>query len=292
MNKNDEENLCAQSFLSLLRTVKTLRSQNGCPWDKDQTPESLRRDLMEETFEAIDAITQNDTLHIREELGDVMFNLLLTAYMYEQNGDFKLSEIFDEVNEKLIRRHPHVFKNEGEKITTGEVLTQWDKIKDDVEGRKTDSVLDQVPQGFPPLLKAFKMVKKAAKKNFDWQSPSQFLGKISEEISEVQEAARKVQELKKLPSDEPFTLSGGNEALNDAQLHLEEEIGDFFLASVNYARYLGVDPTLALDRANRKFYKRFSYIEKKMAERGIPFSKEKLSAMMNIWNEAKQNESK
>lgn len=247
---------------------------------------------MEETFEAIDAISSNDKSHVREELGDVMFNLLLTAHMYEQNGDFKLNEIFDEVNEKLIRRHPHVFKNEGEKITTGEVLTQWDKIKDDVEGRKTESILDQVPQGFPPLLKAYKLVKKASKKNFDWQTEPQFLKKVSEEFSEVQEAAKKVQELKKSPSDEPFTLSGGSEALNDAQLHLEEEIGDFLLASVNYARFLGVDPTLALDKANRKFYRRFSYVEKTMTERGIPFSKENLSAMMDIWNEAKQNEVK
>ena len=163
----------AQAFSFFYSVIERLRAPDGCPWDREQTPLSLRNTLIEESFETVDAITQQDPDHAKEELGDLLLNGLLISYIYQQQGDFTVAEVMQEVAEKLIRRHPHVFKeSEGrsqlvENITTGQqVISQWDAIKEKVEGRKEKSILDEVPQGFPPLLKALKYQKKAAKKAF------------------------------------------------------------------------------------------------------------------------------
>ena len=280
-----------RAFRELYEIVTKLRSENGCPWDKNQTPLSIRRDLMEETFEAIDAITKNDIPHIREELGDVMLNAVLLSYMHEQSGAFTLEQSLYDVCKKLIRRHPHVFPEsagksemESKPVSSDAVLSQWDKIKENVEGRKGNT-LDEVPEYFPPLLKAYKMLKKASKKGFEWQNIDDVKSKVQEEWAEVEEARDEV--LACSEGGEPFTVSGGNSSLNNAQLHLEEEIGDLFLSLVNYSRWVGVDPTIALDRANRKFYNRFSFVESKMSENDVPMDKEHLDDMISLWNQAK-----
>ena len=288
-----EFNTAEKAFNRLYNVVKILRCPEGCPWDKEQTPLSMRRDLIEETFEAIDAITQEDSFHAKEELGDVMLNATMISYMYEQKGDFSVAEVFNELAEKLIRRHPHVFpESEGSvcantPVKNGEqVLNQWDRIKENLEGRKTECILDEVPQGFPPLLKAYKMQKKAAKKGFDWDNVEDVKAKITEELAEVEEARLKVNELLKNQDVHVFEMKSSKEA-DEAQKELEGEIGDLLFAVVNYARHLGVDPETALNATNTKFHKRFSYVQKKMEENEIPMIQENLSKMDEFWNEAK-----
>lgn len=288
-----EFNTAEKAFNRLYNVVKILRCPEGCPWDKEQTPLSMRRDLIEETFEAIDAITQEDSFHAKEELGDVMLNATMISYMYEQKGDFSVAEVLNELAEKLIRRHPHVFpESEGSvcantPVKNGEqVLKQWDRIKENLEGRKTECILDEVPQGFPPLLKAYKMQKKAAKKGFDWDNVEDVKAKITEELAEVEEARLKVNELLKNQDVHVFEMKSSKEA-DEAQKELEGEIGDLLFAVVNYARHLGVDPETALNATNTKFHKRFSYVQKKMEENEIPMIQENLSKMDEFWNEAK-----
>lgn len=288
-----EFNTAEKAFNRLYNVVKILRCPEGCPWDKEQTPLSMRRDLIEETFEAVDAITQEDSFHAKEELGDVMLNATMISYMYEQKGDFSVAEVLNELAEKLIRRHPHVFpESEGSvcantPVKNGEqVLNQWDRIKENVEGRKTECILDEVPQGFPPLIKAYKMQKKAAKKGFDWDNVEDVKAKITEELAEVEEARLKVNELLKNQDAHVFEMKSSKEA-DEAQKELEGEIGDLLFAVVNYARHLGVDPETALNATNTKFHKRFSYVQKKMEENEIPMIQENLSKMDEFWNEAK-----
>ena len=288
-----EFNTAEKAFNRLYNVVKILRCPEGCPWDKEQTPLSMCRDLIEETFEAVDAITQEDSFHAKEELGDVMLNATMISYMYEQKGDFSVAEVLNDLAEKLIRRHPHVFpESEGSvcantPVNNGEqVLNQWDRIKENLEGRKTECILDEVPQGFPPLLKAYKMQKKAAKKGFDWDNVEDVKAKITEELAEVEEARLKVNELLKNQDVHVFEMKSSKEA-DEAQKELEGEIGDLLFAVVNYARHLGVDPETALNATNTKFHKRFSYVQKKMEENEIPMIQENLSKMDEFWNEAK-----
>ena len=288
-----EFNTAEKAFNRLYNVVKILRCPEGCPWDKEQTPLSMRRDLIEETFEAVDAITQEDSFHAKEELGDVMLNATMISYMYEQKGDFSVAEVLNELAEKLIRRHPHVFpESEGSvcantPVKNGEqVLNQWDRIKENLEGRKTECILDEVPHGFPPLLKAYEMQKKAAKKGFDWDNVEDVKAKITEELAEVEEARLKVNELLKNQDVHVFEMKSSKEA-DEAQKELEGEIGDLLFAVVNYARHLGVDPETALNATNTKFHKRFSYVQKKMEENEIPMIQENLSKMDEFWNEAK-----
>ncbi|MBP5402778.1 MAG: nucleoside triphosphate pyrophosphohydrolase [Treponema sp.] len=287
-------NTAEKAYNRLYNVVSILRSENGCPWDREQTPMSMRRDLIEETFETVDAITQNDSEHAKEELGDVLLNATMISYMYEQKGDFTLAQVLNELSEKLIRRHPHVFpESEGRVCEQGDVkngeqvLSQWDRIKENVEGRKTECILDEVPDGFPPLLKAFKYQKKAAKKGFDWDNIDDVKAKVREEFEEAENARLERDSAASKQNAKVFERNSTKEA-DDAQKHLEEEIGDFFFALVNYARKLGVDPETALNRANRKFYRRFSYVQRKMQETGQEMANGALSIMDKFWDEAKE----
>lgn len=262
------ESLSAQAaaFNRLCEIMKRLRSKTGCSWDKAQTPQTLRQTFIEETFETIDAINDDDALHVREELGDVFFNLVFIAECYSEQGKFTAADSLNEVCEKLVRRHPHVFGDSPAK-TVEQVVNQWENIKQNVEGRKTESIIDSVPKGFPPLLRAVKILKKCAKSGFDWRSVEQTASKVLEEYSEVE------QEFK-------------TEKIN--RNALEEELGDFLLASVNLCRKLDVDPNAALEKAIQKFSKRFKYVEKSMKEHEISFSAENDEKMLEFWKEAKK----
>lgn len=284
-----------KAFNRLYNVISILRCPVGCPWDKEQTPLSMRRDLIEEVFEAVDAITAQDPLHAKEELGDVMLNATMISFMYQQAGDFTVAQVLNELAEKLIRRHPHVFPESAGSVcatspvkTGTEVLNQWDRIKENVEGRKTECILDEVPQGFPPLLKAFKYQKKAAKKGFDWDNIEDVKAKITEELAEVEEARTVVESLKAKQDAHVFERNSSEET-DDAQKALEGEIGDLLFAVVNYARHLGVDPETALNSTNQKFRKRFAYVQKKCEENQIPMVQENLPKMDEFWNEAKKN---
>lgn len=283
-----------EEFQRFFDTIKALRAPNGCPWDKEQTPLSMRNDLIEEAFEALDAISEQNPEHAKEELGDVILNATMISYMYEQENHFTVADVYKELTDKLIRRHPHVFpESEGQSCveqktsTPEEVLQQWDRIKSNLENRKSSSILDEVPNGFPPLLKAYKMQKKAAKRGFDWKDLKPVKDKIFEELNEVEQAYENLQQFKQEPSNaKPFTANS-SETANELQLHLEEEIGDLLFSVVNYARHLNVDPSVALNRTNQKFYKRFSYVEQEMTKANIPMDYEHLKEQDNFWNKAK-----
>lgn len=293
MNENKESSntvsAAALAFDRLYSVIKRLRADDGCPWDKVQTPLTMRNDLIEETFEAVEAVTEQDSNHAKEELGDVMLNTTMIAYMYEQLGDFQVADSINELTDKLIRRHPHVFtESEGHSFlqnevkTADQVLSQWDAIKHGLEGREEKSVLDEVPKGFPPLLKAYKMQKKAAKKGFDWPQNNEgsVLDKLNEELGEACEAEQELFAIREIKADSE----------ESAFLHLEEEIGDLLFSVVNWSRHLGVDPTVALSRANSKFYRRFTYVEQKMKESNIPMDSDHLTQMDDFWNKVKTSE--
>ena len=273
----EENTACA--FRRLYGIVSILRSPDGCPWDREQTTLTMRRDLIEEVFEAVDALTQEDAAHAMEELGDVMLNATMISYMHEQESKFSVSDVLNDVCDKLIRRHPHVFpESQGQACVTekagnsAQVLSQWERIKEELEGRREECILDQVPDGFPPMLKAYKMQKKAAKKGFQWSEPSCALEKVREELEEVSQAVTELE------------ASAGKGA---SRKHLEEELGDLLFSVINYGRYLGIDPEVALSGANAKFYSRFSYVQNQLEKDGGRMEDAPLSAMELLWNEAK-----
>jgi tetrapyrrole methylase family protein/MazG family protein len=267
-----------QAFKGLYDIVARLRAPDGCPWDREQTPLSLRSDLIEETYECVEAIGEQEPEHIKEELGDVFLVTTMLAYMHEQEGCFSVADVLETVSQKLVRRHPHVFGNEKVK-DSDEVLRNWARIKVEQEGRKPkDSVLDEVHGGLPPLERSYKLQKKAAKAGFNWLYVKGVYDKLAEELNETREAVDALAEQ---------TTEEGKQT---AQLHLEEELGDVLFVAVNLCRFLKVDPSIALERANSKFSRRFKFIEQHMKESGVEMARENVELMEALWLEAKRNE--
>jgi len=255
-----------ETFNKLYEIITRLRGPGGCPWDREQNPSSLRGDLIEETYECIEAIDEKNPDHIREELGDLFLLTLFLAYIHEEEGIFSAADALNTACEKLVRRHPHVF-GEMKFNNSAEVIENWNKIKVEQEGRKPkDSILDGVSKGLPPLDHAFKIQKKAAKVGFDWPDIEGVTDKIKEELNEVMEAAK-----------------SGSGNINE----IEGELGDLLFSVVNLSRYLNVEPSLALRRTNSKFIERFKYMEKKMKETDQEMRQENLDLMDRYWNEAK-----
>ena len=249
-----------KEFERLVQIIKVLRGENGCPWDREQTLESLKPCLREEVAELLEAM-EGDVEEHKGELGDVLMNLVFQADICEDEGKFNIEDVAYEINEKLIRRHPHVFKKRDEGITTDEVLVNWDEIKKTEklhENRK--SALDGVPKYLPALSKAQKIQKKASKVGFDWENIDQIIEKLYEEIDEL-----KVEISKK------------------DRKNIEKELGDVLFSVVNIARFLDVDATEALEKTIKKFDRRFRYVEEK-----CDVKKAKLDELENFWNEAKK----
>jgi tetrapyrrole methylase family protein/MazG family protein len=259
------------AFQGLYDTVVRLRYPDGCPWDREQSPATLRGSLIEETYECVEAIDEKDPVHIREELGDIFLLATMLTYMHEQEGRFTVSEVLTGITEKLIRRHPHVF-GEVTVRDSAEVLDNWARIKVEQEGRKPkNSILDEVSRALPPLDRAWKLQKKAAKAGFDWPGIQGVFGKIEEELREVREALD--------TADKP-----------DAAVHeaVEGELGDLLFAVINLCRFLRVEPSAALQRTNTKFVKRFTYVEQEMKKAGHEMKKENLPLMDEFWEIAKK----
>jgi tetrapyrrole methylase family protein/MazG family protein len=261
--KNNPDN--AAAFEKLSGIVERLRAPGGCPWDREQTPVTLRGNLIEETYECVEAIDGKKSGHIMEELGDLFLLVTMLSYMYEQKGDFTVAQTLEGVSAKLIRRHPHVFGNV--KVSgSADVLENWARIKVEQEGKKPkDSILDTVSRGLPPLDRAYKLQKKAARAGFDWPGLSGVVGKIEEELAEVQEAF-----------------------VSEGKAALECELGDLLFSVVNLCRYFGVEPSVALQRTNGKFENRFKHVEKRMKETGVEMKQENLAVMDKFWEEAKE----
>jgi tetrapyrrole methylase family protein/MazG family protein len=252
----------SEAFKALYDTIVRLRGPDGCKWDREQTPSTLRGALIEETYECLEAIDENDPAHVAEELGDLYLLVTMIAYMHEQEGLFTVANALEKIKDKLIRRHPHVF-GDVKVNNVAEILDNWAAIKVEQEGRKPkDSILDEVSSGLPPMDRAYALQKKAAKAGFDWPDMEEVIAKIREEIEEVKGAC--------------------------AHGDVEEELGDLLFSCVNLCRFLKVEPSVALRRTNGKFVKRFKHVEKKMKESGQEMKKENLDIMDNFWNEAKE----
>lgn len=266
-----------KSFDELVAVMARLRAPGGCPWDREQTYESLAQYLLEETYETFDAIHEasatGNAANLREELGDLLLQVVFHSTIARERGDFTIDEVIRGVTEKLILRHPHVF---GEaKIETADAVVQnWDELKKaereasgKVEKLK-DSILDDVTIHFPALLEATKLTKKAAKVGFDWETAEQIFDKLREEIDELKAALK-----------------------TKSEIETEEEIGDLLFVVVNLARHLSADAETALKKTNRKFRKRFAFIEKKLKEQNKKIENVTLAEMDALWNEAKQEKS-
>lgn len=247
-----------QAFDRLLTIMDELRAQ--CPWDKKQTMQTLRHLTIEETYELGDAILDNDLEEIKKELGDVLLHIVFYAKIGSETKHFDIADVANDICEKLINRHPHIY---GDVVVENEeeVKQNWEKIKLN-EGKK--SVLEGVPNGLPALVKANRIQDKVAGVGFDWEKPEQVWGKVQEELEEFQDEVQQ----------------GNADAM-------ESEFGDVLFSMVNYARFLNINPENALERTNKKFIKRFQYLENKAKEQGKALKDMTLSEMDVFWEEAK-----
>ncbi len=258
-----------KKFEDFVNIVKRLRSE--CPWDKEQTNDSIKAATIEEAYEVVEAIDNQDYNELKKELGDLLLHVIFHSVIAEEKGRFKLDEVIESIQSKLIRRHPHVF---GEVQVSGaeEVKKNWEAIKLS-EGRK--SLLDGVPNELPSLQRAFRIQEKASKVGFDWEKKEDVWKKVIEEIEEMHYAEQRAREREGEGKEDEFHAK------------LENEIGDVFFALVNYSRFLGINPENALRRTNKKFINRFNYIEKKIAESGRELKDSTLAEMDKFWNESK-----
>lgn len=247
------------AFKRLLTIMDELRTQ--CPWDREQTIESLRHLTIEETYELSDAIIQKDMQEIKMELGDLMLHLVFYAKIASETDDFDLADVINGINEKLIRRHPHIY-GDVEVRDAVEVKNNWEKIKMK-EGRK--SALSGVPNSLPAMIKAYRIQEKASGMGFDWEKPHQVWDKVIEEQEEL------MHEVKNGSSKE----------------RKEDEFGDLLFALVNYARFIKVNPEDALEKTNRRFIRRFQFLEERSRKDGKRLDEMSLKEMDIYWNEAK-----
>ena len=237
---------------------------DGCPWDKVQTRESLKPYLVEETYEVLEALDTNDPEKIKDELGDLLYQILFHSKISSLKGEFDFRDVIDNLSEKMVRRHPHVFKG-GKLNTPDQVIGQWEEIKKKENNKANQkSILDSIPINLPSLIRAQKLQKKAAKEGFDWEQINDVFDKLDEEIKEFKEAV-----LKKKNTD------------------IQSEIGDIIFVITNIAKFYKVDAEEALRSTNNKFIKRFQYIEQKIEGKGKTLKDCPLEEMERYWQEAK-----
>lgn len=254
-----------QEFDRLVEIVKRLRAPDGCPWDKKQTLYSLKDAIMEEAAELVDALDNKDIENIKEELGDVLLHVVFHSETASEEGLFNIEDVAKDINEKLIRRHPHVFKDEHYE-TAEEVKIRWDKIKEEEYKNKKipASVLDKVPRNLPSLLQAEKLQKKASKYGFDWDNAEQVFDKLQEELNELKEAY-----------------------LEQDKEHISEELGDVIFVLSRLASHLDISADESLRKVNNKFRLRFSYIEKALKNENKSLDNATKDEMEAKWQEAK-----
>jgi tetrapyrrole methylase family protein/MazG family protein len=252
-----------KEFDELVAIMTRLRS--GCPWDRKQSHDSLKPYLIEEAYELLEAIEAGDDSAMREELGDLLLQIVFHAELGRERGAFDISDVVSGISKKMVHRHPHVF---GDKTyeTAEEVVGQWEERKKE-EGKKRESILEGIPREMPSLLRAHRLQSRASKVGFDWQRIEDVIAKLNEELHEFHEALRK-----------------------KSQDEVENELGDIFFALVNLSRFVGVNPEDALRKTISKFVKRFRHIEMRAAEEGRELRDMSLEEMDALWNEAKAGE--
>ncbi|PLR91901.1 nucleoside triphosphate pyrophosphohydrolase [Bacillus sp. T33-2] len=260
-----EEKILYREFSKLREIIAALRGPDGCPWDKKQTHLSLKKYLVEEAYELIDAINHDDIDNIIEELGDVLLQVMLHAQIGEDEGFFVIEDVIEGISSKMVRRHPHVF-GAVQVQDEEDVLRNWQEIKNQEKGQESASLLKGVGKGLPSLLKAYKLQKEAAKVGFDWEDIAPIWDKVMEEIDEF------------------------SHEMNDAGefSNLQLEYGDLLFALVNVARHFEIDPEEALFQANEKFIRRFAFVEKMVQESGTDFDGHSLEQLDSYWDEAKK----
>ncbi|RDW16860.1 nucleoside triphosphate pyrophosphohydrolase [Oceanobacillus chungangensis] len=261
-----ENHLLNHTFSNLREVIRVLRSPNGCPWDRKQTHESLREYAVEEVYELIDAIDQQDDEGIIEELGDILLQVMLHSQIGEDDGYFNVDDVIRGITDKMIHRHPHVF-GDRDVSSVDEVLTNWEALKKEEKGEMRQSVLDGVSKSLPSLAKAYQLQKKAAKVGFDWKEVQDIWKKLEEELAEVKEVIE----------------------ANDHQ-EVEKEFGDVLFVIANLTRYYKINPEIALNLSNQKFISRFSFIEEQLREKGTAIEDATLEEMDAYWDQAKERE--
>lgn len=260
-----DEQILYHQFSVLRSVIAELRGPNGCPWDKEQTHETLKAYLIEECYELLEAIDEKDFDHMIEELGDVMLQIMLHSQIGEDDGLFSIDDVIRELTSKMIRRHPHVF-SDIDVENSDEVVTNWEAIKKKEKTEKQPSILDSVAKSLPALSKSYKLQKKAAKVGFDWPNVKEAWLKVREELTEF---------------EDELTSTSRNKR------EIEKEFGDILFALVNIGRFYDIEPEAALTMTNQKFSKRFRYIEEKVRAIGKELKKVSLEEMDQYWEEAK-----
>jgi MazG family protein len=255
----------ADQLARLRAIMHRLRAPGGCPWDAEQTHQSILTNLIEEAYEAVEAIRSGDIGHMKEELGDLLLQVVFHAEIAEEAGNFSLNEVARGIADKLVRRHPHVF-GESNANTSDAVLQQWDEIKRTEKGQTSEAYLHGVGRGLPALLRASKLQKNAAKVGFDWPVEMGVLAKIREELHELQAAV----DFQDLPA-------------------VEEELGDLLFSVVNLARFRELDPEIMLARANAKFERRFTAMERALRDAGLTLEAATPEQMNDAWSVVKAN---
>jgi MazG family protein len=270
LQQPDRYQMAAEKFAELVQVMARLRAPGGCPWDQKQTFDTIKNYLLEETYEVMDAIDEGDWKGLEEELGDLLLQPVFFAEMASEKGLFDIAGSLDAINQKLIRRHPHIFAD-AHAETPEDVKQRWDEIKQQEKASKgvveSSSVLDAVPRNLPALVEAEKIGKKAAAEGFDWPDVEGALEKLKEEAGELVEARQQAN-----------------------QSHTEHEVGDLLFALVNVARYLNVDPEQALRKASGRFRKRFRHVEEGVKAEGGVMKDTPLERLEDFWQEAKRAE--
>lgn len=261
--------LAGDEFAAFVDTIAALRALGGCPWDREQTHESIARNMIEEAYEAVDAIEQHDAAHLREELGDVLLQVVLQSQIAADAGEFTVADVCHDVNEKMIRRHPHVFGEEAA-ASADEVLSIWDNVKlaeksaSDAQEEAPKGLLDAVPVSFPALLQAYKISRKAVAVGFEWETVEEVWAKVEEEIAEFKQACQ-----------------------NGTAEEKELEFGDVLFSLVNVARKEGIDAETALRASCRKFRERWAFMEGAAWGQGLRIEELSMEEMQQLWDQAK-----
>ncbi|MCY4403618.1 MAG: nucleoside triphosphate pyrophosphohydrolase [Candidatus Poribacteria bacterium] len=254
-------------FETLIEIIATLRGENGCPWDREQTHTSLKSTLIEETYETVEAIDSGKPDKLKEELGDLLLNIMLQAQIAAESNNFDIYDVIDTLNEKLIRRHPHVFGDVNVE-NAEDVVNNWEAIKSQESGYEDrKSVLDGIPNALPALLRGQKIQKRVARVGFDWDNISDVIAKVDEELIEVKES---------LQTNDPDTI--------------EMEIGDLLFSVVNLCRFVDLQAEETLRKSNRKFIARFKRMENELEKQGKSLTDQTLAELDKIWEEVKKDE--
>lgn len=287
-----------ERFERAVAIMQRLRAPGGCPWDREQTFDSIKPYTLEETYEVLEAIDNRDWSELAGELGDLLLQVLFYSEMAEEQGSFSIDDVLDRLSKKLVDRHPHVF-GDAKANTAAEVKRNWDALKDEERRKRLDregqsgqetgkrSVLEGISSAMPALLEAYKLSSRAAQAGFDWTNIDGLFDKLHEETAELREHLKEFPAPGPRPQGRGVAGSGRQNILPELQSRLEDEVGDLFFVMVNIARYLSLDPESALRKTNRKFKRRFQWMEERLRETGRTPDLATMDELESLWQQAK-----